>query len=51
MSNYETFLAVYLGSKYCPRMAAWNAMPAAQRLTKEQQGMAAWARGSTSTRT
>ena len=38
----NTFLAVYLGSKDGARMAAWNAMPEAERRAKEQQGMAAW---------
>ena len=39
----NTFLAVYLGGgKDGSRMAAWNAMPEAERRAKEQQGMAAW---------
>ncbi|MBR0696506.1 YciI family protein [Bradyrhizobium lablabi] len=42
MSTNDTFLAVYLGSKNGARMAAWHAMPEAERRAKEQQGMAAW---------
>jgi hypothetical protein len=43
MSTTNTFLAVYLGGgKDGARMAAWNAMPEAERRAKEQQGMAAW---------
>jgi hypothetical protein len=41
MSN-DTYLAVFLGSKTSPKMAAWNAMSEAERKTKEQEGMAAW---------
>jgi hypothetical protein len=36
------YLAVFLGSKDSPRMAAWMAMPEAERKAKEQEGMAAW---------
>ncbi|MFB9265471.1 hypothetical protein ACFFWD_20330 [Bradyrhizobium erythrophlei] len=43
MSSDNIFLAVYLGGgKDGKRMAAWNAMPEAERRAKEQQGMAAW---------
>ena len=42
MSTNDTFLAVFLGSKTSAKMAAWNALPEAERRTKEQQGMAAW---------
>lgn len=42
MSANNTFLAVFLGSKTSPRMAAWNALPESERRAKEQQGMAAW---------
>jgi hypothetical protein len=43
MSTTNTFLAVYLGGgKTGARMAAWNAMPEAERHAKEQQGFAAW---------
>ena len=41
MSN-DTFLAVFLGSKTSAKMAAWTALPDAERRTREQQGMAAW---------
>jgi hypothetical protein len=43
MSTNDTFLAVFLGSsKTSANMAAWNALPEAERRGKEQQGMAAW---------
>jgi hypothetical protein len=42
MSSNNTYLAVYLGSMNGAKMAAWNAMPEAERKAKEQQGMAAW---------
>jgi hypothetical protein len=42
MSTHNTFLAVFLGSKASPRMAVWNALPEAERRTKETEGMAAW---------
>ena len=38
----NTFLAVFLGSKTSPKMAAWNALSATERRAKEQQGIAAW---------
>jgi hypothetical protein len=38
----NTFLAVFLGSKTSPKMAAWNALPDSERRAKEQQGIAAW---------
>jgi hypothetical protein len=41
MSTEHTFLAVFLGSKTGAKMAAWNALPEAERKAKEQQGMAA----------
>jgi hypothetical protein len=37
-----TYLAVFLGSKDNPRMAAWMAMPEAERKAREQEGIAAW---------
>jgi hypothetical protein len=39
MSNY---LAVFVGSKDNPRMAAWMKMSDAERKAKEQEGIAAW---------
>ena len=42
MSTPNTFLAVFLGSKASRNMTAWNALPAAERKKKEQQGIAAW---------
>jgi hypothetical protein len=38
----NTYLAVFLGSMDNPRMAAWMAMPEAERKAKEQEGIAAW---------
>jgi YCII-related domain len=38
----NTYLAVFVGSKDNPRMAAWMAMPEAERKAKEQEGIAAW---------
>ena len=42
MSTNDTFLAVFLGSKTSAKMAAWNALPEAERRAKEREGMAAW---------
>ena len=42
MSTTDTFLAVFLGGKTGAKMAAWNALPEAERNAKQQQGMAAW---------
>ena len=42
MSTNDTFLAVFLGSKTSANMAAWTALPEAERRAKEQQGIAAW---------
>jgi hypothetical protein len=42
MSTEHNFLAVYLGSMTGPKMAAWQAMPEAERKAREQEGMAAW---------
>ena len=41
MSN-DTYLAVFLGSKTSPKMAAWNALSQAERQKKEREGIAAW---------
>ena len=41
MSN-DTYLAVFLGSKNNPKMAAWNALPPSERQKKEREGIAAW---------
>ena len=38
----DTYLAVFLGSKTSTKMAAWMALPEAERRAKEQQGIAAW---------
>ena len=42
MSTNDNYLAVFLGSKTSPRRATWDALPEAERRSKEQQGMAAW---------
>jgi hypothetical protein len=42
MSTNDTFLAVFLGSKASAKMAAWLALPEAERRAREQQGIAAW---------
>ena len=42
MSTNDTYLAVFLGSKTGAKMAAWNALPEAERNAKGQQGMSAW---------
>ena len=42
MSANDTFLAVFLGSKTSAKMAAWNALPEAERRAREQRGIAAW---------
>src|SRR5271157_1904423 len=42
MSTGNTFLAVFLGSKSSPRMAAWNALPEEERQAKTKEGIAAW---------
>ena len=41
MSN-DTYLAVFLGSKTSPKMAAWNALSPSERQKKEREGIAAW---------
>ena len=42
MSTNDTFLAIFLGNKSSPRMAAWNALSEEARNAKMQEGMAAW---------
>jgi hypothetical protein len=42
MNTTHTYLAVFVGSKTSPRMAAWTALSEAERRAKEQQGIAAW---------
>ena len=42
MSQNDTYLAVFLGSKTSPRMKAWMALPEAERRAREQEGIAAW---------
>lgn len=38
----NTYLAIFLGSKTGPKMAAWNALPQEEQQAKMQEGMAAW---------
>ena len=42
MSANDTYLAIFLGSKDSPRMAAWLALSEVERKTKQQEGVAAW---------
>jgi hypothetical protein len=42
MTTSNTYLAVFLGGKNSPKMAAWNALSEAERGAKQQQGIAAW---------
>ena len=42
MSQNDTYLAVFLGSKTSPRAQAWMAMSETERRAKEQEGIAAW---------
>jgi hypothetical protein len=42
MTNTNTYLAVFLGSKTNPRMTTWMALPEAERKAKEKEGIAAW---------
>ena len=42
MSTNDTFVAVFLGSQTSAKMAAWIALPEAERRAREQQGIAAW---------
>jgi hypothetical protein len=42
MSTHDPYLAIFVGSKTSPRAQAWQALSDAERLAKQQQGMAAW---------
>lgn len=42
MSTNETYLAVFLGDKTSAKMAAWNALPEAERNARQMRGIAAW---------
>ena len=42
MSTNNTFLAIFLGSKVSHRRTVWNGLSEAERLAKQQQGIAAW---------
>ena len=42
MSANNTFLTVFLGSKTNPRMTAWNALPEAEQIADQKEGIAAW---------
>ena len=42
MSQNDTYLAVFLGSKAGPRMQAWMALSDTERRAKERDGIAAW---------
>lgn len=41
MTANNTYLAIFLGSKTSPKMAAWNALTEAERQKKVQEGIAA----------
>src|SRR5664279_345062 len=38
----DTYLAIFVGSKTSAKMAAWTALPEAERKAKEKEGIAAW---------
>ena len=38
----DTYLAVFVGSKTSPKMAAWMALSDAERSAKEKAGIAGW---------
>jgi hypothetical protein len=38
----DTFLAVFVGSKTSPKMAAWSGLSETERKAKEKAGVAAW---------
>ena len=42
MNATGTYLAIFLGSKNSSRRKAWDALSAAERRSKEQEGIAAW---------
>ena len=42
MDTGNTFLAVFLGGKSSPRMAAWTALSETERQAKTKEGIAAW---------
>ncbi|WP_424363722.1 hypothetical protein [Methylocystis parvus] len=42
MTTNNAFLAIFIGSKTSPKMAAWNALSEAERQKKTQEGITAW---------
>ncbi len=42
MTTNNAFLAIFIGSKTGPKMAAWNALSDAERQKKTQEGIATW---------
>ena len=42
MTENNTYLAIFLGSKTSPRAKAWMALPDVERHVRAQEGMAAW---------
>src|ERR1700729_863659 len=42
MSTKNSYLAVFLGSKTGAKRTAWDALPPAERQSKEAEGRAAW---------
>jgi hypothetical protein len=42
MNPTGNYLAIFIGGKDSAKMAAWRALPEAERQKREQEGMAAW---------
>ena len=42
MNTPDTYLAVFLGNAQSPRHQQWNALSDAEKLARQQKGMAAW---------
>jgi len=42
MNPTGTYLAIFIGGNASTKMAAWNALPEAERKICEREGMAAW---------
>lgn len=41
-NDTNTYLAIFLGNRAGPKMAAWNALSEAERRVRQQEGMTAW---------
>jgi len=42
MNKTDTYLAVFVGIKASPRMAAWMVLPEEEQRAKQEEGIAAW---------